>query len=199
PPPALRASGWVGDAEEPGTASRDVTLVAFFSVAHPQTRDVLELLIPWGKTPGMRVIGVASVVDNPNSQTPDRLRRIIAGYRLPFPVALDEQRTGGKHSVSLGLYLGKRVPWMALLDRYGRIRAVQGIPLKGNALSQTQHMFRQLVAEPDYEDLKQTLLEGGKSGADALATLATIRTVRTANLLIEMKGQMKEKMKDMEK
>jgi len=185
PPPALRVERWIGEARPPDGG---VTLVAFFSKAHPQTRRLLRRLERLDEQlgpRGLRVLGVASVVDDPASQTPGLIEAWAKEKDLPFPVAVDEQEAG-EASRSLRLYRGNRLPWGALLDRYGRVAWIGPLLLEGNALQQRDEKLRALLAEPGYDALER---DGRRGDEKAVRKLASIRTPRSVSSLFAIRKQ----------
>ncbi|MEE8106468.1 MAG: hypothetical protein V3T86_13105 [Planctomycetota bacterium] len=191
PPVPIRTEGWVGDEVDLAKPYNGVTLVAFFSFAHPLTRDVLNQLVGWHLKHfkrGLRIVGVAAVVDRHKQQTPARLRSQIMEYLLPFPVAIDKQVPGGK-SLSLKTYLGNKVPWCVLIDRYGRLRAAEELPLSGNALAASERTIVKMLDAPTC-DVLQHRLERGEM--DALATLSSVRNQRAVDVLFDVWNKTKD-------
>jgi len=185
PPVPLRTEGWVGEEVDLVKPHDGVTLVAFFSFAHPLTRDVLNQLVAWHLKHfkrGLRIVGVAAVVDRHKQQTPARLRRQIVEYLLPFPVAIDKQMPGGP-SQSLKTYLGNKVPWCVLIDRYGRLRTAEELPLQGNALAACAGTIVRMLDAPTCDVLRGRL-ENGEM--DALATLSSVRNQRAVDVLFDV-------------
>ncbi len=192
-PPPLEIDRWVGDAVDISESRGQVTLVVFFSYVHPQTRPVLG----WMDTKhresardGLRVVGVASVVDDPARQKPDVLADAVAKHVLPFPIAIDRQRPRPL-SVSLSLYQGRRVPWAVIIDRCGRIRAIRDLRLKGNAEVEISQLLQRLLGQPSLAKLEQQLLSGGDPAKKALAKLKTIRNRATADVLFRAHASLK--------
>jgi hypothetical protein len=193
-PPPLEVDRWVGDAVDISESRGQVTLVVFFSYAHPQTRGVLGWMDTkhrrWAQR-GLRVVGVASVVDDPARQRPDVLAEAVAKYVLPFPVAIDRQRPRPPLSASLSLFQGRRVPWAVIIDRCGRIRALRDLRLKGNAEVEISQLLQRLLGQPSLANLEQQLLSGGDPAKRALAKLKTIRNRATADVLFRAHASLK--------
>lgn len=171
-PPALDVERWIGaPPEEPGS----VRLLVFFSLTHPQTARVLarlsELQERHGEQ-GLRVVGIASVIDDRENQKPEMLDAKLRERTLPFPIAVDRQREGGR-SASLALYRGNRLPWAALLDRYDRIRWLECLPAQGNAAWELEGCIAEALREPTLELLATRAREGDARSLEALAAIRT--------------------------
>ncbi len=181
-PPPLLVDSWIGEAVDLGKPTDDVTLLVFFSVTHPQTARLLPHLVHlqgrW-QGRGLRMAGVAAVVDDAKNQSPALIRERLQQRPRPFPVAIDRQR-GGLPSDSLRLYRGGLVPWAVVIDRYGRIVWLDGLELQPNALARFERRIDEALAEPTLEQLREQALSGGPG---ALERLARIRTVGAARAL----------------
>lgn len=180
-PPELQVDRWVG--ERPDLSDR-VALIVFFSVTHPQTTKAIERLVALHRAyaeRGLSVIGIAAVVDDREQQRPEHLETRLKERGLPFPSAVDRQG-GGDRSRSFALYRGKVLPWMALLDRYGRVDLVDALGLEGNPAAQVEARIRALLEDPGYAELCRLVRSG--DGA-ALDRLRAIRTPAAADTLFE--------------
>jgi len=184
-PPPLLVDSWMGEAIDVGKPSDDVTLLVFFSVTHPQTARLLPHLLHlharWqGK--GLRMAGVAAVVDDAKNQSPALIRERLQQRKRPFAVAIDRQR-GGLPSDSLRLYRGGLVPWAVVIDRYGRIVWLDGLELQPNALARFERRIDEALAEPTLAQLREQALSGGPG---ALERLLALRTPGAARVLADL-------------
>ena len=121
---------------------------------------------------GLRLIGVAAVVDAHGRQRPDQLEARIRKLGLPFPVAIDKQ-AWGQHSRSLLRYRGRYVPWAVCIDRYGRIKWAGGFTLQPNAMTHMERRIAQLLDEPTYEQIENDVRAGKLHAVDKLARIRT--------------------------
>ena len=194
PPPPLQVDRWVGGtgtgtvpgnpAAEPGP----VHALVFFSETHPVTRKLLPHLVRIEERlepAGLRLVGVAAVVDDHANQRPERLAERLETAGLPFPIAIDEQRSRGRRSASLERYRGDFVPWCVLIDRYGRIAWLGGLALQGNAIASLERELERLTAQPTAEELARRAREGD---VESVARLAAIRTRAAAGALVSCLG-----------
>ena len=182
PPPRLQTAGWVGGEADPTLPDGRVTLLFFVSVTHPQTRVLLgriqELNARLGPR-GLRIIGVAAVVDDHKRQTPAFIRRWLTARTIPYPFAIDRQRNNSV-SVSLRAYRGNRVPWGVFLDRYGRIVRIDSLDIDRNSLQRCEAKLQALLADPSYAQLAASARTGNTA---AVKRLAGIRTAESASAL----------------
>ncbi|MHC4958090.1 MAG: peroxiredoxin family protein [Planctomycetota bacterium] len=174
-PPKLEVDRWVGKPMEADGCPDKVKTLVFFSERHPQSRRFL----PWAirmherhNRRGLRLIGVAAVVDAHGRQRPDQLEKRIKAMGLPFPVAIDKQQWG-QHSLSLRRYRGRYVPWAVCIDRYGRIRWAGGFSLQPNAMTHMEQRITQLLDEPTYEQIENDVRAGKRPALDRLARIRT--------------------------
>lgn len=181
PPPPLQVDRWVGPAQDPTRPDGRVTLLFFFSATHPSanplTRRVEALATRLGSD-NLRVIGIASVLDDHKQQTPERLAALVSERRLPFPVGIDRQRDR-ERSTSLALYRGNSVPWGLFLDRYGRIVWMGPLPVERNVFQRCETKLRVLLAEPSFETLRTRAVAGDKAAVLKLASIKTPESVGT--------------------
>lgn len=191
PAPRLVVDGWVGIPTDPTSVSGDVSLLFFFSTTHPQTKRVLARI---GKLreryagKGLRLIGVAAVVDDHRNQTPAKLRAWLNQREYRFPVAIDRQQPD-RASTSLALYRGRRVPWAAYLDRYGRLAWVGPLELEGNALRQCEARIDTLLRAPSYRTLEARARTGS---ADDIASVARLCTPQSVTILFRLRAATKD-------
>ena len=187
PPPPLQTERWIGKPTEPTRPNGEVTFVFFFSISHPQTRRLhgrIEQILARLGSRGLRAVGVAAVIDDHRKQTPDRIEAWVKQRRPSFPVAVDRQRRD-RASVSLGLYRGNRLPWGALLDRYGRVVWVGALELEGNALQQREAKLQALLRDPSYAVLERRAIGGDEA---AIKRLASIKTPRSVSALFKVRA-----------
>ncbi len=188
PPPSLEVESWWGEAVDPTRPTGEVTLLVFFSISHPQSSKVLGHLTALREkyaARGLRIVGVAAVVDDHANQKPAAVRTWLEERKPPFPVAIDRQRPGAA-SVSLDLYQGNQVPWAAFLDRYGRVASLQAFTLQGNPAAQAERELSTLLEQPTHDELVQRVREGGAGAEASLEILASIRTRSTADALFAL-------------
>lgn len=195
-PPPLAVEAWSGEPVDVTRPDGKVTLVVFFSVAHPQTAKLLPYLRRLHEAhaaAGLRVVGVLAVVDDHEKQRPPALLAWAKEQAPPFPLALDRQQPG-RRSLTLETYLGNQLPWAALLDRYGRIAAVRPFTTQGNPAAHAEEELRALLAQPRYDELLGRIAEGGAGAEEALARLGSIRNRATAEALfaVAREGPMRE-------
>jgi len=190
-PPPLDVDRWVGPAVDPAAARDNVIALVFLSVTHPQTRQVwphLLRLVRRDADRGLRVAVVATVVDDRRNQSPERLAAWIAKRTPPFPVAIDRQNGRGP-SASFQRYRGASLPWVVLVDRYGRIAWAGGVATSANALQRFERRTGELLAQPTYDQLVRRVRAGDRAALDRLASIRTKRTVdRLLDLLHEDLG-----------
>ncbi|MGQ0612184.1 MAG: TlpA disulfide reductase family protein [Planctomycetaceae bacterium] len=187
-PPALEVESWLGTPVDPTHPSGEVTLLVFFSISHPQSSKVLGRLAALREKyagRGLRIVGVAAVVDDHANQKPAAVRAWVEERKPPFPVAIDRQRPGAA-SVSLDLYQGNQLPWAAFLDRYGRVASLQAFTLQGNPAAQAERELQTLLEQPRHAELVQEVREGGAGAESSLEILASIRTRATADALFQL-------------
>ncbi len=190
PVPRLVVDGWVGEPTDPTNASDSVTMLFFFSTPHPQTRRVLQRIKKLGERyegKGLRLIGVAAVVDDHRNQTPAKRREWLTQRNYKFPVAIDRQRTD-RASTSLALYRGRIVPWVAFLDRYGRIAWIGALELEGNALRRCEARISGLLREPGYATLESNARAGTGAG---IAGVISLRTPQSVSILFRLRAAAK--------
>jgi len=182
-PPKIAVERWVGRPPHAGGGCPSmVEALIFFSVKHPQTRRIMPRLLDLHRryhAKGLKVIGIAAVVDDHADQKPDILEQRIRKLKLPFPVGIDLQRWGLR-SVTLERYHGRYVPWAVFLDRYGRIAWLGRISPQPNSMVRISRQLEKLLAQPTLEQLEAQVRKGQ---ADALRQLAKIRTKATATCL----------------
>ncbi|MHC4407581.1 MAG: hypothetical protein ACYS0F_01110 [Planctomycetota bacterium] len=186
PPPRLQTERWIGKPTEPTKPNGEVTFVFFFSIAHPQTRRLrarVEEIMVESRSRGLRCVGVAAGIDHHKEQQPDDIEAWVKKRNLPFAVAVDRQRKDTA-SVSLRLYHGNRLPWGALLDRYGRVVWLGALELEGNALQQREAKIEALLRDPSYAKLEQ---RGAGGDEAAIRRLASIRTPRSVTALYKIR------------
>ena len=187
PPPRLQAAGWVGGEADPTRSDGRVTLLFFVSVTHPQTRVLLgrirQLNARLGPS-GLRVIGVAAVVDDHKRQTPAFIRQWLTARNIPYPFAIDRQRNNS-HSVSLRAYRGNRVPWGVFIDRYGRIVRLDSLDIDRNSLQRCEAKLQALLVDPSYAQLEASARTGNTA---AVKRLAGIRTIDSASALFRVRA-----------
>ena len=179
PPPRLQTESWVGAPTDPTKPDGRVTFICFVSVRHPQTRILLgqvralhERLGP----AGLRIIGVASVVDEHKEQTPAYVREWVRKRRFPFPFAIDRQRNRS-NSVSLDLYQGNLVPWGVFLDRYGRMVWIGPLEVERNSIRRCEAKLQALLQDPNYAQLVESALGGNESAIKKLSSIKTTESV----------------------
>lgn len=198
-PPPLEAERWLEkEAFVLDSVDGTVKAVVFFSAAHFQTQLLLpeldELHRRFGPK-GLRLAGMASVLDEHKRQTPERIERKLEQWRLPFPVGIDKQRPHGARSVSLEIYGGRKVPWLVLVDRYGRIAWQEDMTLKGNGYARLIGTLESLLKQPGYEELVAQLRSGR---VDALEALKSIRTRATVDALVRsLEGQQSDSLREL--
>jgi hypothetical protein len=182
-PPAMRVDRWVGTPVDPREVTGEVTVLAFFSMTHPQTKKLLptldELHAALGPK-GLRMVGVAAVVDDHKNQLPEALEERLRKCPRPFPVAVDFPMPGAP-SETLRAYRGRFLPWMVAFDRYGRIAWLDGIHPQANSFANAEKRLRELLAAPTLEELAAGVRGGD---AAALEALAAIRTKEAAAALL---------------
>ena len=197
--PPLEVESWLENGEftlEPADGS--VKAVVFFSAAHFQTQFLLPELDKLHRRfapRGLSLAAVASVLDRHNRQSPKRLERALEAWRLPFPVAIDKQRSNGACSASLERFGGRKVPWLVLVDRYGRIAWADDMVLKGNGYARLLGVIDALLNQPSFDELVGQLRAGR---VEALEKLKSIRTKATVEALIRsLEGQKSESLRDL--
>lgn len=184
-PPELAVERWVGKAHKKGGCPDSVHLLFFVSMTHPQTRKVMPYVLQMYRDfhpRGLMMTGVAAVVDDHRSQTPDALAARIQSMRLPFPMAIDKQRPG-KKSISLVRYRGRAVPWTVVIDRYGRIAWFNQLNPAPNSIANLRRRVDELLHQPTFLQLEELVKEGN---AGALRILSRIRTKDTTVCLTRM-------------
>ena len=181
PPPRLQTESWVGAPIDPTKPDGRVTFICFVSVRHPQTRILLgqvrALHERLGPT-GLRIIGVASVVDEHKEQTPVYVREWVRKRDFPFPFAIDRQRNRS-NSVSLDLYQGNRVPWGVFLDRYGRMVWIGPLEVDRNSIQNCEAKLQALLRDPNYARLAERAGAGHESAIQKLSSIKTTESVST--------------------
>jgi len=187
PPPPLQVDRWIGKEADPARPEGRPTLLFFFSATHPSAKPLtarVEVLLNRLGPAGLRVIGVASVLDDHKAQTPEHIVSLVRERQLPFPVGIDRQRDKGR-SVSLAMYRGVSVPWGVFLDRYGRIVWVGPLPVEKNVFQRCEAKLQALLTDPSYEKLE----EGARAGNDAaLRKLGSIKTVDSVTALYGLRA-----------
>ncbi|MHC4938326.1 MAG: hypothetical protein ACYTHK_05100 [Planctomycetota bacterium] len=179
PAPRLRIVRWIGDPTPPTKPNGEVTYVFFFSIAHPSTKRLharVEKLLTTFRAQGLRAVGVAAVVDNHAEQQPGDIEAWFRQRPPTFPVAIDQQRKDDA-SVSLRLYRGNKLPWGAILDRYGRVTWLGALELGGNAKLEREAKIRALLRDPSYETLERLGSNGDEAAIKQLASIKTPRSV----------------------
>ena len=127
--PALDAAQWINTAE-PLTLDklrgRIVVIEAFQMlcpgcVSHglPQAGRVRETF----RETDVAVIGLHSVFEHHDAQTPQALAAFLHEYRIDFPVAVDRPGDGGRPPRTMTAYGMQGTPTLILVDRLGRRRA----------------------------------------------------------------------------
>jgi len=188
-PPPVAFESWVGLPIRVEEVTGAVTLLVFVSVTHPQTRKVfhyMERLHERFAPRGLRVAGVAAVVDDHRSQTPAALEERLQGSGLPFPVAVDKQQGGGR-TVTLRRYRGEFVPWVIIVDRYGRIAWMGALDLQANARARVEQKLHALLKQPTLDVLARRVIEGDEESLDRLCAIRTVRTAATLSAVLRAK------------
>ncbi len=189
-PPALLVDSWIGEPIDIARPCDDVTAIVFFSVTHPQTARLLPHLVHlhgrW-QPKGLRIAGVAAVVDDAKNQSPAMIRERLQQRPRPFPVAIDRQR-GGLPSDSLRLYRGGLVPWAVVIDRYGRIVWLDGLELQPNALARFERRIEEALAEPTLEQLRKDAISGGPGALERLIGMRRVGAARTLAAVAAAEG-----------
>ncbi|MEM8776648.1 MAG: redoxin domain-containing protein [Pseudomonadota bacterium] len=88
------------------------------STGLPQAKRV-ELMF---KSPDVQVIGLHSVFEHHEAQTPTSLEAFLYEYRIRFPVAVDQQGKKGRLPKTMTAYELQGTPSLILIDRQGRRR-----------------------------------------------------------------------------
>ena len=187
PPPALQIDRWIGTAMDPAQPDGRVTLLFFFSTSHPSANPLtrrIEVLRNRLGPQGLRVIGVAAVLDDHQAQRPERVAEMVRERKLPFPVGVDRQREKDR-SVSLALYRGVSVPWGAFLDRYGRIVWIGPLPVEKNVFQRCEAKLQALLTDLPYDKLYERARTGDEA---ALRKLASIKTATCATTLFRLRA-----------
>jgi hypothetical protein len=174
-PPAMRVDRWVGTPVDPREVTGEVTVLAFFSMTHPQTNQLLPILDDLHAAlgpQGLRMVGVAAVVDNHRKQLPDLLEERLKKCARPFPVAIDFPIPGAP-SETLRHYRGRFLPWMVAFDRYGRVAWMDGIHPQKNSFANAETRIRELLAAPPLAELAEGVRKGDAAALDALTAIRT--------------------------
>lgn len=127
--PALDAAQWFNTAESlelEALRGRIVVIEAFQMlcpgcVSHglPQARRVRETF----SETDVAVIGLHSVFEHHDAQTPTALAAFLHEYRIGFPVAVDTPNDAGDLPKTMAAYGMQGTPTLILIDRLGRRRA----------------------------------------------------------------------------
>jgi len=129
PAPAIQAARWL-NAAEPLSLERlrgRVVLIETFQmlcpgcVSHglPQAKRVRETF----REEDVAVIGLHSVFEHHDAQTPVALAAFLHEYRIGFPVAVDAPGDTGGLPRTMAAYGMQGTPTLVLIDRQGRRRA----------------------------------------------------------------------------
>ena len=129
PAPALHAAQWL-NAAEPLTLDRfrgRVVVIEAFQmlcpgcVSHglPQAKRVSETF----SEEDIAVIGLHSVFEHHDAQTPQALKAFLHEYRIGFPVAVDAPNEKSPLPKTMTAYGMQGTPTLVLIDRLGRRRA----------------------------------------------------------------------------
>lgn len=129
PAPALQAARWLNAAEPLGLEDlrgRIVVIEVFQMlcpgcVSHslPQAKRVREI---FGEEE-VAVIGLHSVFEHHDAQTPEALAAFLQENRIAFPVAVDAPGETGGLPKTMAAYGLQGTPTLILIDRQGRRRA----------------------------------------------------------------------------
>ena len=129
PAPALDAAQWLNTAyplTQQDLAGRIVVIEAFQMlcpgcVSHglPQATRVRETF----RNDDVIVIGLHSVFEHHDVQTPQALAAFLHEYRIGFPVAVDRAGETGAPPKTMAAYAMQGTPTLVLIDRFGRQRA----------------------------------------------------------------------------
>jgi peroxiredoxin len=129
PAPAIQAARWLNAAEPLGLEQlrgRVVLIEAFQMlcpgcVSHglPQAQRVRETF----REEDVAVIGLHSVFEHHDAQTPAALAAFLHEYRIGFPVAVDEPGKDRGLPRTMAAYGLQGTPTLVLIDRQGRRRA----------------------------------------------------------------------------
>lgn len=123
PAPPLQVQQWIaGSAVTLEQLKGKVVLLDMFQIICPGCRavhpHVVRMQQRYGPE-GLQVIGLAVAFELQSSQTPDKIRAYVRNNRFNFPVAIDRNLTATFES-----YGARGTPYVALLDRQGRLRHV---------------------------------------------------------------------------
>jgi hypothetical protein len=163
--PALQTAQWL-NAAEPLTLDRlrgRVVIIEAFQMLCPGC--VSHALPQMGRireTFGMEdvvVIGLHSVFEHHDAQTPAALAAFLQEYRIGFPVAIDAPGEDGGLPRTMSAYGMQGTPTLILIDRQGRRRA--------------QHFGH----TPDLRlgaEIMALIAEGGSSGTDSASADAQL-------------------------
>lgn len=131
PAPPIEAAQWLNAAEPLGMETlrgRVVVIEAFqmlcpgcVSQGLPQAKRIRETF----RKEDVAVIGLHSVFEHHNAQTPQALSAFLHEYRIDFPVAVDAPGDDGRRGLpkTMAAYAMQGTPTLVLIDRLGRRRA----------------------------------------------------------------------------
>ncbi len=133
PLPPLRLAGWAGEAVDPASLQGKVVVLGFFEMLCPGSQEYgLGRAQKWwekyGSNPNFRLIGVHSVWEMHERQTPEALKEFVQRRSIPYPVAIDQIREGTLVPETLWacriLTPDRRLstPGLVIVDRKGIVR-----------------------------------------------------------------------------
>lgn len=139
--PRLSTDEWLQGSMPPGSALQNkVIVILFFEMIEPAIKhdiDAVNDLMQRLDTGDLEVIGIASVLGDPEHQQRDDIRAYLADQRVAFRVGLD---AGGV--MSLNTYRGQGTPHYVVIDRAGRVRYLGAGPA-----ADVEYRVRRLLAE----------------------------------------------------
>lgn len=121
--PALQVSEWIkGHPTTLDELKRKVVLLDFFQIICPGCRRVHPHIVEMQKKygdQGLQVLGIAVAFEVQSIQTKPDIREYVKRTEFNYPVAIDADFT-----TTFRAYGARGTPWVALIDRSGRLRHV---------------------------------------------------------------------------
>jgi peroxiredoxin len=126
--PPLEAVAWF-NTDEPLTLERLRGRIVLLHVFHMRCAACTEFATPqaqrvheYFESSNLTVLGLHSVFENHEAQTPDALARHIREQHLTFPIAVDARHAGARIPRTMQTWGLDGTPTAVLIDELGRIR-----------------------------------------------------------------------------
>lgn len=126
--PEWQVSEWVNG--DPGPLDRlkgQVVVILFFQLWCPESNDFGVPLFNrwnelWGDQPRVTIVGIHSVFEGHEEQTPAALKRFVEEWGIEYPVGIDAYLPGDDIPITMRRFEAQGTPQVVIVDSEGKIR-----------------------------------------------------------------------------